>query len=81
MGREPPRVRLVGVSIVDGITRYVFSEPFRIQDALIIKKYPCCGGNHAMLDSLFSMMREHNFTYEDVEHAEVEQSYVSTVML
>ena len=56
-------------------------KPFRIQDALIIKKYPCCGGNHAMLDSLFSMMREHNFTYEDVAHAEIDQSYVSTVML
>ena len=26
-------------------------QPFRVQDALIIKKYPCCGGNHAMLDS------------------------------
>jgi 2-methylcitrate dehydratase PrpD len=56
-------------------------KPFRVQDALIIKKYPCCGGNHAMLDSIFSLMREHNFTYEDVAHAEVEQSYVSTVML
>ncbi|HEU0022801.1 MAG TPA: MmgE/PrpD family protein [Dehalococcoidia bacterium] len=56
-------------------------KPFRIQDALIIKKYPCCGGNHAMLDSLFGMMREHNFTYQDVVHAEIDQSYVSTVML
>jgi 2-methylcitrate dehydratase PrpD len=56
-------------------------KPFRVQDALIIKKYPCCGGNHAMLDSIFSLMREHHFTYEDVAHAEVDQSYVSTVML
>ena len=56
-------------------------KPFRTQDALIIKKYPCCGGNHAMLDSLFSMMREHNFTYEDVANAEVDQSYLSVVML
>ena len=56
-------------------------NPFRIQDALIIKKYPCCGGNHAMLDSLFSMMRQHNFTYEDVANAEVDQSYYSVVML
>jgi 2-methylcitrate dehydratase PrpD len=56
-------------------------KPYRIQDALIIKKYPCCGGNHAMLDSLFSLMREHNFTYEDVASAEVDQSYFSVVML
>jgi 2-methylcitrate dehydratase PrpD len=48
---------------------------------LIIKKYPCCGGNHAMLDSLFSLMREHNFTWEDVASAEVDQSYLSIVML
>ncbi len=56
-------------------------KPYRIQDALIIKKYPCCGGNHAMLDSLFSLMREHNFTHEDVAAAEVDQSYFSVVML
>ncbi len=56
-------------------------DPFRVQDALIIKKYPCCGGNHAMLDSLFSLMREHNFTWEDVASAEVDQSYLSIVML
>jgi 2-methylcitrate dehydratase PrpD len=56
-------------------------KPFRVQDALIIKKYPCCGGNHAMLDTLFSLMRQHNFTAEDVASAEVDQSYVSVVML
>ena len=56
-------------------------KPFRVQDALIIKKYPCCGGNHAMLDSLFSLMREHHFTLDDVVKAEVDQSYLSIVML
>jgi 2-methylcitrate dehydratase PrpD len=56
-------------------------KPFRTQDALIIKKYPCCGGNHAMLDSLFSLMREHDFTYDDVVEAEVDQSFLSIVML
>ncbi len=56
-------------------------KPFRVQDALIIKKYPCCGGNHAMLDSLFSLMRQHNFSYDDVVNAEVDQSYLSVVML
>ena len=34
-----------------------------------------------MLDSLFSLMREHNFTYEDVANAEVDQSFYSVVML
>jgi 2-methylcitrate dehydratase PrpD len=56
-------------------------NPFRVQDALMIKKYPCCGGNHAMLDSLFSLMREHDFTYDDVVEAEVDQSFLSIVML
>ncbi len=56
-------------------------NPYRVQDALMIKKYPCCGGNHAMLDSLFSLMRDNDFTYEDVASAEVDQSYYSVVML
>ena len=56
-------------------------KPYRVQDALMIKKYPCCGGNHAMLDSLFSLMRDNDFTYEDVADAEVDQSYYSVVML
>ena len=47
----------------------------------MIKKYPCCGGNHAMLDSLFSLMRDNNFTYDDVADAEIDQSYFSVVML
>ena len=56
-------------------------KPFHVQDALMIKKYPSCGGNHAMLDSVFGMMREHGFGYEDVDNAEIVQSYASTVML
>ena len=56
-------------------------KPFRTQDALMIKKYPCCGGNHSMLDSLFSLMREHNFSYEDVASVEVDQPYLSIVMM
>ena len=56
-------------------------KPFRVQDALIIKKYPSCGSNHAMLDSVFGLMREHEFGYEDVANAEIVQSYASTVML
>ena len=56
-------------------------KPFRVQDALMIKKYPCCGGNHSMLDSLFSLMREHDFTYDDVASAEVAQPYLSIVMM
>jgi 2-methylcitrate dehydratase PrpD len=56
-------------------------KPYRVQDALIIKKYPCCGGNHAILDSLFSLMQEHNFTYQDVANAEFDQSYYSIVLM
>ena len=56
-------------------------KPYRTGDALIIKKYPCCGGNHGMLDSIFGLMEEHKFSYEDVESVEVGQSYMSVVML
>ena len=56
-------------------------KPFRVQDALVIKKYPSCGGNHAMLDSIFGLMREHEFSHQDIANAEVVQSYASTVML
>ena len=34
-----------------------------------------------MLDSIFGLMREHEFTYQDVANAEVVQSFASTVML
>jgi 2-methylcitrate dehydratase PrpD len=56
-------------------------KPFRTQDSLIIKKYPACGGNHGMLDSILGLMREHGFDYRDVESVDVRQSYLSVVML
>ena len=56
-------------------------NPYRTAEALIIKKYPCCGGNHGMLDSIIDLMHEHQFNYEDVESVEVGQSYLSVVML
>lgn len=56
-------------------------RPFKTQDALMIKKYPCCGANHSLLDSLLGLMREHKFTYRDIEKVEVEQLPTSAVML
>ena len=56
-------------------------KPFRTHEALIIKKYPCCGGNHGMLDTIFGLMKEHNFDYQDVESVDIGQSYLSVVML
>ena len=56
-------------------------KPFRTGEALMIKKYPCCGGNHGMLDSIFHLMREHSFDYRDVESVEVGQHYASPMML
>ena len=56
-------------------------NPFRTQEALIIKKYPSCGGNHGMLDTILGLLREHKFDYQDVESVEVGQFYVSVVML
>ena len=56
-------------------------KPFRTQEALMLKKYPSCGGNHGMLDSILGLMKEHNFDYRDVEGVEIGQSYLSVVML
>ena len=40
------------------------------RDTIIIKKYPCCGSNHNILDSLLALMREHRFTADEVEEVE-----------
>ncbi|MBI4331872.1 MAG: MmgE/PrpD family protein [Chloroflexi bacterium] len=52
-------------------------NPFRIQDKVMIKKYPCGGSNHFTIDALLELMREHHFDYRDVEEVEVAQSYYS----
>ena len=52
-------------------------KPYRVQDAVGIKKYPCGGGNHRVIDALLALMKEHSFDYRDVEEVEVPQSYQS----
>ncbi|MBI4333925.1 MAG: MmgE/PrpD family protein [Chloroflexi bacterium] len=52
-------------------------KPFRIQDMVMIKKYPCGGSNHFTIDALLELMKEHRFDYRDVEEAEVQQAYYS----
>ncbi|MBI4331592.1 MAG: MmgE/PrpD family protein [Chloroflexi bacterium] len=52
-------------------------NPFRIQDMVVIKKYPCGGANHYTIDALLELMREHHFDYRDVEEVEVQQAYYS----
>ncbi len=57
-------------------------HPFRLQDTLVIKKYPCCGTNHSALDSILSLMREENLSFEDVVQVTVEGlPYLSHVLL
>ncbi len=49
------------------------ADPWHIiKPGVTLKKYPCCGGNHAPLDALFKMMDEHKFNYEDVESVQVD---------
>jgi 2-methylcitrate dehydratase PrpD len=56
-------------------------NPFKAQDALIIKKYPCCGGNHSALDAVLGLMREHDLTYDQIELVEVQaMPYTSPVL-
>ncbi|GBD11749.1 hypothetical protein HRbin23_01426 [bacterium HR23] len=56
-------------------------NPFHVQELIAYKKYPCCYGNHSMLDGLLSILKEHNIRYEDIAGVDVEQSYLSVVML
>jgi 2-methylcitrate dehydratase PrpD len=57
-------------------------NPFRLQDTLVIKKYPCCGTNHSALDSILSLMREEKLSFEDVAGVTVEGlPYLSHVLL
>lgn len=34
------------------------------------KRHPCCGSTHMIVDGLFDLMREHEFTADDVVHVE-----------
>ncbi len=36
-----------------------------------IKKYPTCGHNDSMLESLINLMKEHHFTYDEVERIDL----------
>lgn len=56
-------------------------NPYHVQDVIAYKKYPCCYGNHSMLDGLLSILRENNIRYEDIASVDVDQSYLSVVML
>lgn len=57
-------------------------NPFRLQDTLVIKKYPCCGTNHSALDSILSLMREENLSFADIAEVTVEGlPYLSHVLL
>ncbi len=56
-------------------------NPYKPQSSLMIKKYPCCGGNHSALDAVLSLIHEHDITYDDIEQVEVQaMTYTSPVL-
>ena len=58
------------------------ADPWHIvEPGVTLKKYPCCGGNHAPLDALFKMMDQHSFGHEDVESVQVECDEAVGLML
>ena len=74
-----------GTSITEGV--YDWSEmannlgrPFLLQEFKYVRQYPCCRGNHGVLDSILGLMREKRFDFRDVERVEIDQSYRSLVM-
>ncbi len=44
---------------------------WRLPDTHGIKKYPCCYYNHAALDALLGLLREHDIAFDDVASAEL----------
>ena len=42
------------------------------KDTIVIKKYPCCGSNHSALDSLISLLEEHDLKLDDIARVEVD---------
>jgi 2-methylcitrate dehydratase PrpD len=56
-------------------------KPFTIHNSMIIKKYPCGLINHPILDSILSLMQEHEFDYRHVEEVEVQLTYFSDYSL
>jgi 2-methylcitrate dehydratase PrpD len=62
---------------VEGLGR-----PFHIlQPGITLKKYPCCGGNHRVLDALDALRRQTPFTWEEVEKVVVESGPVLPLVL
>ncbi|MBM2824786.1 MAG: hypothetical protein HW402_450 [Dehalococcoidales bacterium] len=60
--------------------RKSLEQPLTVQ--LIIKKYPCCSGNHATLDSVLSLLKENDISFEDILRVDVENvSHNSSAML
>lgn len=46
-------------------------NPFKVASSIIIKKYPCCGGNHSALDGVLKLVQGHDLTSDDVVSVEV----------
>lgn len=42
------------------------------KDAIVIKKYPCCGSNHGALDALIALMNENKIGLNDVARVDVD---------
>jgi 2-methylcitrate dehydratase PrpD len=43
------------------------------KETIVIKKYPCCGSNHAALDALTALLNEHKVSLDDVVRVDVDK--------
>lgn len=43
------------------------------KDTIVIKKYPCCGSNHAALDALTALLNEHKVSLDEVVRVDVDK--------
>ncbi|MCS7206514.1 MAG: MmgE/PrpD family protein [Dehalococcoidia bacterium] len=57
-------------------------SPFHIlHPGITLKKYPCCGGNHRVLDALYALRQQTPFTWEQVDRVVVESGPVLPLVL
>jgi 2-methylcitrate dehydratase PrpD len=54
---------------LEAIQNYIDKRP--LSNEVTIKKYPCCGDNHCVLDSLLYLLKEHSIDFEDIDRVDV----------
>jgi 2-methylcitrate dehydratase PrpD len=74
-----------GTSIAEGVYDWTnvaaaLGRPFRLQELKRVRRYPCCGTLHSILDSALGLLEDEQLDHHEIEEVEIDQSYRSIVM-